>query len=269
MRPTLGRSFKNAMEFLWVSAYRATTSPTSEGPHRIVLYYHGVPAEEAAGFRRQVEYLVDHCILVEATRILTAPAGNNDIVLAITFDDALVSVFQHAAPIMHQHRVPGTVFVPVAAMGKAPGWAQERMSRAVRELVMSERQIVDLERSGFEIQSHTLTHPDLTRLDEGRLRDELAGSKRRLEGVLGHGVIALSYPYGRFNPRVVEMAAQSGYEMGFLIEPTLADLSGDHLRIGRFSVSPQESLSLFRLKVNGAYESVRHLRRLKRLALGK
>jgi peptidoglycan/xylan/chitin deacetylase (PgdA/CDA1 family) len=269
MRPTLGQSLKHALEFLWVSACRAVTFRAARGPRRIVLYYHGVSGAEAAGFRRQMEYLAGHCLLVEATKILTTPAEDNQLVLAVTFDDALVSVARHAAPVMREHGVPGTVFVPVADMGKTPAWAGAQAPGEVGELVMDERQIVELERWGFEIQSHTLTHPDLTRLDEARLGDELAESKRRLEDILGHAVTALSYPHGRCNASVAERAVQAGYQMGFSIEPTAADFSPDPLRIGRFSVSPQESLATFRLKVSGAYTSVRHLRKWKRLALGK
>lgn len=52
----------------------------------------------------------------------------------------------------------------------------------------------------ISVQSHTATHPDLTKLDN--LKDELKGSKEKIEKITGKPVIALAYPYGNFNERV-------------------------------------------------------------------
>ncbi|MEK1829366.1 polysaccharide deacetylase family protein [Priestia megaterium] len=52
------------------------------------------------------------------------------------------------------------------------------------------------------MQSHTATHPDLTKTKN--LSYELADSKRKIEAITSQPVIALAYPYGKVNSRVVE-----------------------------------------------------------------
>jgi peptidoglycan/xylan/chitin deacetylase (PgdA/CDA1 family) len=56
-----------------------------------------------------------------------------------------------------------------------------------------------------DIQSHTLTHPDLTKLNQGRLNYELAESKKQLEALTNKKVIALAYPSGRYNNLVLDV----------------------------------------------------------------
>jgi len=53
----------------------------------------------------------------------------------------------------------------------------------------------------FSIQSHTATHPDLTQNPEYVY--ELKGSKEKIFKITGKPVIALSYPYGNFNDKVI------------------------------------------------------------------
>ncbi len=68
-------------------------------------------------------------------------------------------------------------------------------------------QILALRDSGWEIMSHTVTHPSLTGLDRHALEDELASSKSALEA-LGVKVRGLVYPYNRHNALVREVAGE-------------------------------------------------------------
>lgn len=54
----------------------------------------------------------------------------------------------------------------------------------------------------ISIQSHTATHPDLTK--EKKLTYELKESKEKIQQITGKPVIALAYPYGNTNEQVVE-----------------------------------------------------------------
>ena len=47
-----------------------------------------------------------------------------------------------------------------------------------------------------EIGAHTVTHPVLSRLAEGRQEEEVAGSKRALEELIDRPVESFAYPYG-------------------------------------------------------------------------
>ena len=79
-------------------------------------------------------------------------------------------------------------------------------------LPLTWEQIREMDSSGIEVGSHTVTHPILTRISAGRLRNELRESRARLEGVLGHKVELLGYPNGDHNQSVQLEAARAGYK---------------------------------------------------------
>lgn len=78
-------------------------------------------------------------------------------------------------------------------------------------LPLTWEQIRELDSSGIEVGSHTVTHPILTRISEEKLRYELHDSRARLEEVLRHKVELLGYPNGDHNLAVQHEAARAGY----------------------------------------------------------
>lgn len=78
-------------------------------------------------------------------------------------------------------------------------------------LPLTWEQIRELDSSGVEVGSHTVTHPILTRISGEKLRYELRESRARLEDVLGHNVELLGYPNGDHNLSVQQEAARAGY----------------------------------------------------------
>jgi peptidoglycan/xylan/chitin deacetylase (PgdA/CDA1 family) len=72
-----------------------------------------------------------------------------------------------------------------------------------------------MDRAGITIGSHTRRHALLPNEDPAVLRDEVAGSRRRLESCLGHPVTHFAYPDGAFNRQAVEAVAAAGYRSAF------------------------------------------------------
>ena len=65
--------------------------------------------------------------------------------------------------------------------------------------------------AGWELDSHTLTHADLTTLGSDSLRNEVAGSRRRLRRIFHVPVHFFCYPSGRYNERVIAAVKAAGY----------------------------------------------------------
>lgn len=63
-----------------------------------------------------------------------------------------------------------------------------------------------------EIGSHTLSHPNLVKLPEGKLIRELRDSKLLLEQVIDKRISGLAYPYGIFNEHVKKYVMRAGYK---------------------------------------------------------
>jgi peptidoglycan/xylan/chitin deacetylase (PgdA/CDA1 family) len=90
-----------------------------------------------------------------------------------------------------------------------------------------------------EIGAHTKTHPVLSQLPPEASREEIQGSKRALEGVLGRPVSAFAYPYGGtadFDETTVSVVRDSGFETACSTIPRRVGLRTDPLRIPRLVV---------------------------------
>jgi len=90
-------------------------------------------------------------------------------------------------------------------------------------------QIVEMDRGGIEMGSHTVSHPVLSSMEEREIHLELIESKKILEEKLGHEIVSVSYPVGGqfdFNPLVERIAFESGYKFGLsYINGANSDLS--------------------------------------------
>jgi len=104
------------------------------------------------------------------------------------------------------------------------------------------------------IGSHSQSHLNLLRIGEAEAREEIAGSKLRLEELLKRQIAELSFPFGAFNENHVQMAKEAGYERVFSVLPDLItnNVKGKFV-FGRVRVDPDDWPLEFRLKVYGAY----------------
>lgn len=143
--------------------------------------------------------------LMELVAALGRPGPLPDRSFAITFDDGYRSVYEHAYPVLALHRMPATVFV---ALGDEPATARGRLLPMEGRERLSWTEMREMSDSGIEFGSHTLTHPDLTRLPPAEVEGELRLSRSRLEEALGRPARCFAYPYGRFDRRSRGIAAE-------------------------------------------------------------
>jgi peptidoglycan/xylan/chitin deacetylase (PgdA/CDA1 family) len=125
----------------------------------------------------------------------SAPLPRRPIVFS--FDDGYRSVFTNAFPVLGARRWRGDVNLEVA--DTKPSWGLR--PRMVRTLIAA----------GWELDSHTITHPDLTRVDQARLQTEVAGSRKLLRREFHVPVDFFCYPSGRFDAAVVAEVKAAGY----------------------------------------------------------
>ncbi|HWQ23581.1 MAG TPA: polysaccharide deacetylase family protein [Gaiellaceae bacterium] len=196
----------------------------------LVLCYHAVgvrwPASVEPGqLRRHVEILLRRGYEpVTFVRAVTEQASGKR--FAVTFDDAHSSVLEDAYPVLAGLGVPATVFAVTsfACTGAPLDWAgldesglgRDEASR--RSLGWAE--LRELAKSGWEVGSHTCTHPRLTELDDRALAHELRDSRTACERALGRPCRSIAYPYGAVDQRVAAAAAAAGYEAGCSLSVT-------------------------------------------------
>jgi peptidoglycan/xylan/chitin deacetylase (PgdA/CDA1 family) len=90
---------------------------------------------------------------------------------------------------------------------------------------------------GWEVGSHTVTHPLLTGVDDRQLREELTRSRDIIERRLG-SCTALAYPYGLADERVAEAARQAGYEVACML--TFAHVVDEPMRRPRIGLESRD-----------------------------
>ena len=233
----------------------------------IVLCYHAVSERWPAAlsvtpqaFERQLELLVRRGY--EGATFRDA-AMNRRLrkTVVVTFDDAYLSVLELARPILDRLGLPGTVFVPTDWPGRGepmhwPGidqWMGTEFEPELRSLTWE--QLAGLAADGWEIGSHTRSHPHLTTLDDRTLDEELRGSRAECERRLERSCTTLAYPYGDYDARVAAAAGRAGYDAACTLPARIHPARP--LEWPRVGVYHEDSERRYRLKVSPAVRAVR------------
>jgi peptidoglycan/xylan/chitin deacetylase (PgdA/CDA1 family) len=118
--------------------------------------------------------------------------------VVLTFDDGYRGDYGAAMPILHRHRWPGVLNLLVANLHRH-GWGLKAWM--VRRMIAN----------GWEVDSHTLTHPDLATVGPRRLRREVRGSRAVLRRLFHVPVRFFCYPSGAFDAAVIAAVRRAGY----------------------------------------------------------
>jgi peptidoglycan/xylan/chitin deacetylase (PgdA/CDA1 family) len=110
--------------------------------------------------------------------------------------------------------------------------------------------------AGWEVGSHTVSHPMLTRVGDEALAGELGESRAAVEAALGRPCRSLAYPYGDFDARVAEGARAAGYDAAGTLFPGRIP-GAPALEWPRVAISHHHDLRAFRLKVSVPVRVVR------------
>ncbi len=223
-----------------------------------VLAYHKVTRFEFGGtwvppgrFVSHLDHLLDAgCTFIGEDLFLESLAGNREASareVLLTFDDGYQELLDNAVPALESRSIPAHIFIVSGFVGRENSWELSLPATSRRHL--SRDEIRDLSERGFSFGSHTRTHRDLTRLGAGEVRDELVRSKGELEEILGFAVRSLSYPFGRFDERVLKEAALAGYDAAFSMYPPRARGERDPFALRREGVYVIDTLGSLLRKV--------------------
>jgi peptidoglycan/xylan/chitin deacetylase (PgdA/CDA1 family) len=162
--------------------------------------------------------------------------------VVITIDDGWRSTYTEAFPELQKRKFPFTVFIYPNIIGKTSN-------------ALTWEQIRTMAKAGVDIQSHALTHPFLTRRRHRSMSDdayavwlrrELAESRRVLEKNSGKKVQFLAYPYGDYDDRVAEAAADAGYTAALTCDFGRVKKGSDPLKMKRFVIDDKMDFAAFR-----------------------
>lgn len=153
-----------------------------------------------------------------------AASGSAPGLLTFTFDDASVSQFTLGLPMAKEFGIKGTLFVVTGEADEATNAEAEALSNArangdavpdrPSSLVpdrwyMTWDEIRQFRDAGWEIGSHSITHPHLSEHEDARVADEISVSRDRIESEVGTPPVSFAPPYGDFDDRTLQMAMWS------------------------------------------------------------
>jgi len=108
--------------------------------------------------------------------------------------------------------------------------------------------------AGITFGAHTKTHPILPKLDnEAEIREEIAGSKARIEQELGRAVEHFCYPNGDRDDLSEAIVKSSGFATAVVTESGLNRRGADPYRLKRLSVEPGLARDYYREQVVGLH----------------
>ena len=184
---------------------KALPKPQPQALHLPALMYHriGGGAERyqlpMSSFRQQLDWLVNNgytsITLPQMYDYLFEGGDLPKKPVMLTFDDGWAGQYA-AAQELNARGLTGVFFI-------IAGYAE-----------LSDAQIRQIAAWGHEIESHTMSHPYLTKLADAQLAYEVNQSKRSLEARFGGPIQFLAYPDGDYNGRVMDAVAAAGYRGG-------------------------------------------------------
>lgn len=196
---------------LWVSVAQAAESQA------VVLMYHHFGVEKHPSTNVRLEQFDAHLdYLSEAgyqvwplTKVVEYVAAKRPFparVVAISIDDAYLSVFTEAYPRLKKRGWPFTVFV-----------ATDGVDRHFKAY-MSWQQMREMQAHGAHFENHSASHDYLIRRLENedeeqwraRVRADIKRAQQRIHQELGIAPSLFAYPYGEYNTALADMVAELG-----------------------------------------------------------
>jgi peptidoglycan/xylan/chitin deacetylase (PgdA/CDA1 family) len=118
------------------------------------------------------------------------------------------------------------------------------------ERLMNQTQVREWLSLGFEIGAHTLTHPLLSTIPIPEAKNEIAGSKKKLEDLFGVHVEHFAYPWGDYNDAVVDLVGEAGFKTACTCDPVVVRPDVDPCRLGRFTTDERSFRSFSNYKLS-------------------
>jgi peptidoglycan/xylan/chitin deacetylase (PgdA/CDA1 family) len=219
-----------------------------------ILMYHVVAAPPAGApypdlfvtprqFAGEMRFLARHGYrAVTLSRLLAGWQGRATLPhkpVVLTFDDGYRSVATHAAQILRRHRWPGVLDLALTHLGPR----RDLTARTVRRLI----------RDGWEVASHTMTHPDLTTIAGPQLWFQVHRSRTVLERDFRVPIDFFCYPSGEYSAATARSVRRAGYLGALTTRPGLADPKDGLYTLARVRVGLGESLGQFAASLRLGY----------------
>jgi peptidoglycan/xylan/chitin deacetylase (PgdA/CDA1 family) len=176
-----------------------------------VLTYHNtqyIPASRAGAayyvepptFEKQMKYLYlwgyKTLTIDEYINIYDGKSKVYPYTVLLAFDDGNHNNYVYALPVMRKYGLTGVFNIIAGRRG------------------LSITEIKDMATT-FDIESHSQTHVDHSKVDVARLESEASASKNTLEAIIGKDIRTYTYPGCAYNGKAIDALKKFHYDMAF------------------------------------------------------
>jgi peptidoglycan/xylan/chitin deacetylase (PgdA/CDA1 family) len=188
-----------------------------------------------AKFKSQMGYLDSHGYHTispdQLLAHLTTGASLPTKPVMLSFDDGEKGQFSTAFPTLEKHHFTATFFPMTVVLGKKH-W-------------MSPQNLRTMDKAGMTIGDHTYDHHRVDHYSGHDWEKQLAGSKQKLEGILGHPVRYFAYPNGIWSTAAFSHLKADGFWAAFQVSFDPIDKKAPRYTLLRTHVNPQWSTAEF------------------------
>ena len=223
----------------------------------VILCYHSVSNDSwlhsisLKQFHSQIQYLSHNYKFISLSQLAKNRHFSSP-VAAITFDDGYKDILI-VAPLLKKYHIRPTVFV----LSDTAHANRKELENHKEFLSISD--LKALLRQGWEIGSHSATHPNLSSIPVSQITAEIVKSKKDLEKCLKTPIRYFAYPKSKFTPTVLSVVKSAGYLLGFSwAEPSIRD-SSDPYRLARISPNSTYSMTEFKATLTPTLDSISYL----------
>ncbi len=221
----------------------------------VILQYHHVSENTPAitsvtpdVFQKHITYLSENQFevkpLTDVIEALRSKTPLPEKTVAITFDDAYLSIYTNAFPLLKNKGWPFTIFVSPKPVDKGYG------------KFLSWQQIEEMTRHGATIANHTMNHDHSVERNPGeteqqwlqRFQQDLEATESRIKEKTGQSVKQLAWTFGETTPELRKLISELGY-VGVGQQSGAAGISSDFTRLPRFPMAGIYGVNDFAVKV--------------------
>lgn len=166
----------------------------------------------------------------------------NESSVSITFDDGYVDNYHFVSPILYELNFPYTIFVTTDYVLNYKECINKKQLEELSSI------------PNVKIGSHTKSHPDLTKLNIPRVKEEIYDSKNFIEDIIGKEVDTISYPYGKVNSRIAKIVNECGYKYGFCSHFSVNNSMRNPYFMNRCFIHKHDNTNILRQKLNGEWD---------------
>lgn len=252
-KPAVGK-FKQSLFYIFAALSMIPALSLASSSAVILQYHHvsdktpRITSVTPETFKKHMNYLFENKFnvipLVDAVEALRSKQALPERTVTITFDDAYLSIYTNAFPVLKEYGFPFTIFVTPTPVDKN------------YQKFLSWEQLREMAQGGATLANHTMSHGHSVERLSGeteeqwlsRFRQDLEVTEARIQEKTGQSVKMFAWTFGETTPELRAALDEMGY-VGFGQQSGAAGEYSDFTRLPRFPMAGIYGVNDFGIKV--------------------